>query len=237
MGLKFVDAPPPPQRAPRGKSAGRVTGTLRSDGKPKLVTSSEGRYVAPDSHRAHGTRVKYVIEKCRCLPCTVAAREYNRADYRRKARPDETYVAYVSATKARQHLQMLQTHGIGYKTVAELTGLAPSTLGKILWPSRYRGMGKSRGIRPETETKVLSVQPEHVAGGQQTDGTEFWRMYDELRARRFPRIWIARQLGMNGSGNLRHGKNVTMKRLRAMEQLFEKCRGMEPPRKRSRWDT
>lgn len=120
LELTFIDQPPPPQRAAAG-STGRVTDKLRANGRPKLVTETGDRYTAPHSHRAHGTHVKYTIERCRCLPCTVAARVYNRDLRRKHARPDESFVAFVPARRARRHLEDLQRQGIGHKTVAEIT--------------------------------------------------------------------------------------------------------------------
>lgn len=229
--LDFVDTIP---QAKRGTQS-RTASTRAGDGRPFKVTETGDRYVAPASNREHGTKAKYVAEKCRCLDCTVAAREYNKTFRRAVARPDEAWVAYVPALRARRHLLDLQRNGVGYKTVANIAGLAESTVGKILWPNRYRGMGPSRRVRPVTEAKILAVTLDQVDGAQRIPGGPTWELLDDLLAQGFYRTWIARQIIHPDARALQiHRDTVRASTARKVEQLHREWSGRTPPAKKTR---
>lgn len=194
-------------------------------------------YVAPDSHRAHGTYVKYVVERCKCEPCMAANRDYERRRLQMKSRPDEVWMPYVPAARARAHLEELQAAGVGYKTVAELAGLAQSAVGKILWSTRYRGMGRSKRIRAETERKILAVRLEDAAGGQKVPGEATWKLLDDLIARGFTKAWISQALGKKQPSLQIRRDVVRASTARAVRDLHARLDGVEAPPRRSRWDT
>lgn len=222
------EAPPPPRRPAR----------RRVEDRPKRDHPPRSDYVAPDSNRPHGTYTKYVMERCRCEPCREANRTYESHRYRAMSRPDEVWMPYVPAAQARTHLRELAAAGVGYKTVARLAGLADSTVGKILWPSRYRGMGTSKGIRAETERAILSVSLEMAAGAQKVPAGPTWRLLDDLIARGFYKTWIARELRGPQARALQVRRDlVRASTARKVEELHRRCAGMAPPPKRSRWST
>jgi hypothetical protein len=84
---------------------------------------------------------------CRCFECSQAAVLYEK---RRVAARRRGEVAYVDATEARQHLTFLSANNVGRRTVSERTGLAQSTLAKIL-------TGKVRRVRHSTADAILGV--------------------------------------------------------------------------------
>lgn len=103
------------------------------------------------SVRQHGTRAMYVREKCRCVPCTAAnaadARERDRA----RRRPDSIALdAFVSAEPVRLHLLRLADAGVGYKTVARISGVTPSHVAKIR-------SGDQKRLRRSTRERLLAV--------------------------------------------------------------------------------
>lgn len=229
--LDFVDDIPQPKRR-RLDPSGRVV--VRSSGRPTKVTETGDRYVAPDSHRAHGTYVKYVVEKCRCLPCTEANRTYELRRQQAIHRPDESWVPYVPATRARNHLLDLAAKGVGPKTVATMSGVSHGSLSKIMYGDKSRRQRPSKRIRPETERKILAVTFDMANGGQKIDGTATWQLIEDLYAQGFYRQWIAEQLGTQ-SGNLRQRPLVRASTARKVEKLHKEWSGKTPPRKRSRW--
>ena len=115
--------------------------------------------------RQHGTRARYVHgpsqdgqqgQGCRCGDCLAAnrAREAHRARMILYGR----WQPFVDATRAREHVQALRAAGIGWRRAAELAGVAPATVDKIL----HGGPGsrpQTRRLRPETEQKILAVRP------------------------------------------------------------------------------
>src|SRR4051812_1680110 len=113
--------------------------------------------------RAHGTRAKYVLEKCRCEPCTAANREYVRASSQRAA------PAYVDAGPARRHITELRDAGVGLKTVAKAAGVSHGALSKLVYGETARGGKPTKRIRPETMERILAVTPADVADGATVD--------------------------------------------------------------------
>jgi hypothetical protein len=157
LDLDFVDELPEPTRRTRDRD-GRVI--VRASGRPALVTETGDRYVAPDNHRPHGTHAKYAIEKCRCAPCTIASREYNR--WQRT----QTDALLVDATPAREHIRAIMHAGYGYQLQAAITGVPEQTYQHILYGGWRTTNGQRRKrppakrIRPDTAAKILAFRPD-----------------------------------------------------------------------------
>ena len=126
--------------------------------------------------REHGTRARYVYgpdvhgqagRGCRCAPCTQANRQAE--DHRARMKLYGRWQPYVDAGPTREHLRALAAAGIGWRRAAQLAGVAPGAVSKLL----YGGPGDrppSRGIRAETERKLLAVRavPESLSAGART---------------------------------------------------------------------
>lgn len=193
------------------------------------------RYVAPDSRRAHGTRVKYVIERCRCEPCREAVRVYERNRQRAMRRPDERWVPYVPAAKAREHVRTLMAQGVGPKSIAKLSGVPHGAVSKLIYGD-YKGRGPSKRIRPETEAKLLAVTVASAAGAQKIPAGPTWALLDDLIARGWTKTWLARELGAKGPGLQIKRDLVRASTARKVEALHRRLEGQTGPGKRSRWD-
>src|SRR5258708_22627051 len=61
---------------------------------------------------------------------------------------------FVDATPAREHLELLSRHRIGWARAAELAGLSRGTVSQILFGPR-----RVERIRSETEAAILAVPP------------------------------------------------------------------------------
>lgn len=154
--LEFVDDLPQLRR--QRDAAGRIV--VRSGGRPALINETGDRYTAPDSRRAHGTHAKYVLEKCRCAPCTIASRTYNRQ--LRHA----TDLRLVDAAPAREHVQAMMAAGYGYELQAQVTGVAVQTYQNLLYGgwrlvdgARTRRPPAKR-LRPATADRILTFRAE-----------------------------------------------------------------------------
>lgn len=117
------------------------------------------------STRAHGTKTKYVHDRCRCQPCTTAAREYER--WRRRQRAYGR-TAYVDADPVRAHLAALSAQGLGYRRAAEIAGLAPSAVGKLLYGQPVLGRAPSKRVRERTAAALLAVRADLRVLGDNT---------------------------------------------------------------------
>ena len=131
-------------------------------------------------HREHGTNARYrwgevgddYRNGCRCYECCTAGVLYEKLRERRKARGIDPY---VDNTEARQHLLWLEQHGVGLRTVCEVSGVSRSALSLIR-------NGTRPVSRPETITAILAVHTGDAAAGAVIDGTRTMQLVDELLA-------------------------------------------------------
>lgn len=225
FGVVFAE--PPEARRHAGGQPGPKSVPLT--GRPPVV--------APDSHRPHGTHVKYVVEKCGCDPCREANRAYERNRARAIRRPDEAWVPYVSADDARHHLAELRAAGIGTKTVAKISGVPHGSLTKIIYGDARRGLAPSKRIRAATEFKILCVTVDQAAGAQRIPAGPTWVLLDDLIGRGFTRKWIAGRLGAT-SPSLQIRRDVVLaSTARKVEVLHRRLAGVTAPPRRTRWST
>jgi len=140
--------------------------------------------------REHGTRNKYVIDRCRCDDCREAARLYEL-----KRRNDLT-PRLVSAEPARQHLRELQARGMGFKRVADLAGISQSAVASILYGKV--GRPPTRRIKPSTLEAILGVQYDldQLADRTLVDAADTHDNIAKIVAAGIPKARIAERLGV-----------------------------------------
>jgi hypothetical protein len=180
--------------------------------------------------RDHGTRARYVCgpdvhdqpgRGCRCTPCTQASRQAE--DHRTRMKLYGQWQPYVDAGPAREHLRALAAAGIGWRRAAELAGVATGAVSKLL----YGGPGDrppSRGIRPETERKLLAVRaaPESLSAGARTDAGGTRRRVQALVAAGYSQAILAGRLGIQRSNfRLATCDQVTAGTARAVRELYD----------------
>lgn len=187
------------------------------------------RYVAPDSNRAHGSRAKYVIEGCRCRPCTAANLAYN------KELAARTVPTMVDAGPVRAHIEKLARQGVGFKTVARLAGVAVSSVGKVLYGVPAAGKPPSARVRRETAEKVLAVTADQAAGAQLVAATETWQLLEDLLAQGFTKGYLARQLGARTPALQLRRDTVLASTAHKVRGLHRRLSGTTPPPRRGRW--
>lgn len=224
-GLVFEE-PPAPLRAVAGTRAPRTAGERREP----------SRYVAPESKRPHGTRVKYVVEKCRCEPCRLANRAAENARQHAMRRPDEVWLPYVPAAPVRRHIRELMAQGIGPKSIATMSGVPHGAISKLMYGD-YKGRGPSKRIRPETERKILAVTIETADRAQKIPAGPTWKLLDDLLARGFTKVWIAQQLVGPSARSLQVRPDfVRASTARKVEALHRRLQGVAAPPRKSRWN-
>lgn len=178
------------------------------------------------SHRQHGTRAKYVIDRCRCFPCKVANSHY--AQWLAKQ------VAYgiprrVDADTAREYILVLRELGVGDRRIAELAGLERKTVRDIR-------ICDTRKILPGTENAILTVHkdPEVTAADSaMIDAAKTWRRIHALEALGYAKSWIAREAGLGSSIQLRTDK-VLARNARKVKALAERVGDTPGPNDRAR---
>lgn len=155
------------------------------------VVSHDGR---PMTY-GHGQHAAYVLDKCRCEPCRISNREYER-DRHRRLEP-----AFVLATEAREHINWLATQGVGRKQVAKVSGVAHGALCKLMFGDSRRGSPPSKRIRWRTHEAIMAVTPADCGFNRRVIAAgPTWRLLDEMIAAGIPKSTIATALGTKGPG-------------------------------------
>ena len=110
--------------------------------------------------RDHGTRARYVTDKCRCAPCTEANRAYVARAKKSVAPP------YVDAKRARAHVTALMAQGFGLKAQAKAAGVSETMLSKVVYGDPRRDQALTKRIRPDNEKAILGLTlhdaPDHA---------------------------------------------------------------------------
>lgn len=169
------------------------------------------------AEREHGTRAKYVVERCRCEDCTAANTAYYHQTKRRVA------PTTVGAARARRYLRELSAQGVGYKTVADAAGLGRSTVFKIL-------KGEVVWIKPDTERAILGVTAANIADGAYVDAGPTWEIINRLLALGWTKAAINRAMGNEGRALQLSRHRILAVNARAIAALWDKHGHREPPK-------
>lgn len=94
----------------------------------------------------HGTYVCHVLDRCRCLPCTLARGEYDTDVAHKKVYG--TWSPFVATAPALDHIRALQAAGLGWKRIAAAAGVPPSSVYPLLY-----GKADRNGGRPRTKAR------------------------------------------------------------------------------------
>jgi hypothetical protein len=122
----------------------------------------------PGKPHAHGTRVAYVSDRCRCTRCRAA----NRATDRRRtdAITLGKWEPFIDSRPVRDHLLLMRKEGLGIDRIAQLTAVPRSTIQRILSPDAKR----PERIRSGTAKRLMALgsTAEQVSSGHRRWGRD-----------------------------------------------------------------
>lgn len=172
--------------------------------------------------RQCGTRAKYVHEKCRCAPCRRACSDYEQWRTRQLA---YGRTAYVDAEPIREHLRALAAAGMGWKTAADRAELSRSTVNKLLYGCRARGMGPSKRVRRRTAAAVLGVTAtlDDLADNARVPALGSRRRLQALVAVGWSQPRLASRMGMttqNFNKLIHHADGVAARTARRVMEMY-----------------
>ena len=174
--------------------------------------------------RAHGTRVKYVQDGCRCADCTAANTAYSTAldrEVRARAAGYDIEPRLIDAQPALDRLKLLRRNGIGARTVQELTGISRTTLRGIT-------SGQTQRIRPDTLDLIMQVTYDDRPGGARVDARPTWQLINKLLRKGFTKTAIATAIAGKPTQQLQVSKHlVTLRIERRVQQVFIELLGDE----------
>lgn len=168
--------------------------------------------------REHGTRAKYVIEKCRCEPCTTANRLYARERDRHLRRVaygiENPSTKYVDAGETRAHIDWLSSIGVGRRTIAQITGLRPKTIRDIR-------IGDTRRVLQSTANRILAIGRSAQPATTHIDAAPTWTLINDLLYLGFTKTRIAHELGAKTPALQINPTRVTLENARRVEAVYE----------------
>lgn len=173
----------------------------------------------------HGTLSRAKYHKCHCQKCRKASADYQRNRHRKRGYG--TWQPLVDAEPVRQHLAMLRKHGISYIRTAELAGLYPPTVGRLLYT--VGGRQPTKRVRPETAAAILAVTP-RAADRHTTDATGSHRRIQALAANGWPLKRLAQPFGVNPStpGRLLAQATLCTTTAKAIADAYEHLQHQRP---------
>lgn len=171
----------------------------------------------PIANHQHGTHACYVLDRCKCPPCTAANSAYEADRIRQHAYG--RWNGYVDARPAREHVQQLMAAGMGYHRIADVAGIGRTGLSKLLWGDPARGQQPSRRIRPTSADKLIAVQLD-LAPGARVPATGTVRRLQALVALGYSISALGRALDVN-RGNMSGLMTVAAVTRRRADQVAE----------------
>jgi hypothetical protein len=107
----------------------------------------------------HGTNACYVLDKCRCLPCSEARSKVD--DERRRLKAYGRYHKYVDAYPVRLHVRELMSAGMGLKQIVKVSGVSQGGLWKLMYGKRKPDGSQRPSLRVlrETAEKLYALDP------------------------------------------------------------------------------
>ena len=184
-------------------------------------------YICPPDH-AHGeSSTCYNHHKCGCSDCRayVAALQWRRVQYAKQGRRT---LRRVPLEEVRPHVQKLQEFGIGWKRLAELSGVNSITVQALCFgastpPSRPYGR---KSITVENAQRILAVQPvrENLAPGTPVDARGVRRRIQALFAIGWGGPVLARELDipLEEVRRMTSAPRVTRARAERVEAVYER---------------
>jgi hypothetical protein len=212
-----------------------IRGSDAASGSLARIPNGRGRLsrdcAHPQSHHEHGTRTAYVLDRCRCEPCTAANRF--EAQRRRKAIAYGRWQGLVPADLAREHVQQLRYVGFSLQRIATLSGVGYGTVARLTYGNPSRRQPPTDRLRHETEQRLLNLRAEAaaVAPGARVEATGSRRRLQALVAAGWPLPTLARHLGRS-PGNLRRAiqsNMVTDDSARRIATMYEQLCHTAPP--------
>lgn len=159
----------------------------------KQINSSNSTLSIPE----HGVN-RYKRHGCRCDICRVAATAHSRERTRRLAQ--EQWGArdpmFVSVSLAKNHVAWLRSRGMGWRRIASVAGVSPSTISRLAGHS-FSGEASRTRIRKEIQDKILAVRPTDTSRTLATDARPSARKLQALVALGWTQVELARRLKMS----------------------------------------
>jgi lambda repressor-like predicted transcriptional regulator len=187
------------------------------------------------ANHEHGTYACYVLDACRCLPCSIARSGYDAARRRRHA---YGRTGMVDAEPVREHVRALGEAGVGLKTLSRRSGVSRGALTKLVYGTpRADGTRRppARRVRETTARRILAVTAEDRAGGALVDPTGPRRRVEALIALGWSVNRLATEHGIDRQAldNALNSVPITRRNADAIRDMYEAVGDRRPEARNS----
>lgn len=175
----------------------------------------------------HGEYATYVLDKCRCLRCYEARRQYE-VD-RSRAKAYGRWDGWVDSEPVREHLRGLLEQGMGAKRIQAVSGLSSGTWTKLMF-----GVGDrppSKRTRRDVAERILAIGFD-PADGARVSTLGATRRLQALVALGWSQHKLSERLGVlpgNATPLFKATGDITVKRDRQVRDLYEQLAMTLPP--------
>lgn len=200
--------------------------------KGKELTNEEWGIGVDGQRFRHGTMNAYANHKCRCETCRAHATM--RARKIRKAKAYGQWEdPYVPAGPVRKHVQHLGAQGLGRKQIAELAGVTPSVVIKLVAGRYGSELVQGQTTRPKHITKILKKNAEKlmavefdidlVRGGTSVPSLGARRRVEALMCLGYSQSFQAEYIGWQATNFslMLKRKTITADTHRAIVEMFD----------------
>jgi len=202
-----------------------------------MTTPVPERFICPPDHKHAATGTCYVFHKCRCDACRAGRSAAATSRNRQKA-----YGRYdhglVDAAPVREHIQYLQSCGLGWKRIAEISGAGTTAIGSLIYGRKGGTSDPRKGevIKRTTREKadrILAVKPDLslLAAGAYISSRGVHRRVQALVARGWSQSKLSAMVGRE-PGNwftMMQAPSVTVALHREFAEIYERLWNEEPP--------
>lgn len=192
--------------------------------------------ICPPEHKHGETGTCYVHHQCRCEGCAAAraARDGARKKLQAYGRYDN---GLVDADPVREHILALAEIGIGYKRIAEVSGIGVTAVRNLVWGRQDPGPRKGelqKRVKRSTAEAILAVELDvkNLADGGKMSARGVHRRIQALVARGWSQSKLAELLDIDRGnfGMLMQREQVFARTHRQVAALFDELWDQLPPR-------
>lgn len=194
-------------------------------------------HICPPEHKHASTGTCYVVHKCRCQSCRKGRADAARA--RNKAKAYGRFdTGLVDAEPVREHLEMLQAFGLGWKRIAALSGVGNTAVESLIYGRKGGNNDPRKGevikrTTREKAQKILAVKPDValLAGRALIPSRGTHRRVQALVARGWSQSKLAAMVGMERGNwwSMMQNDTVTVATHRAVAEVYERLWNVAPP--------
>jgi transcriptional regulator with XRE-family HTH domain len=218
----------------RQHSCEKWTGKLAAQARRATMMAEIDRTPKPCLHpvadHQHGTYAAYVLDGCRCEPCTAARSAYDNQRFKNIAYGRSHW---TDPEPARQHVRALMNQGMGLNRIITLGGSNGGQLWKLLYGALREDGTRvpTKRIRKDVAARILAVELD-LAGGARVRSLGSTRRLRALVALGWSQAELARRLGVTDTAVSRiiSGRYETVvANATAITRLYDELSMVKPP--------